>query len=274
MTGGARLALVGSGYVARAAAALAGPRGRVVATTRAADRAEALRRAGIEPVVAPALGPETVARIAEGSDVLVSFPPDGATDAAAAPACRLARSVVYISSTGVYGGRRGRVDDATPADEADPRAGLRLAAEAAWREAGAVVLRAPGIYGPGRGLHVRLREGSYATPGDGSGVVSRIHVEDLARFVLAAFERGRPGDTFVVGDLAPVPQIEAVAWLCDRMGLPLPPSVPLERAHPTLRGSRAVDPSRAIGELGVTLRFPSYREGFAHLLDAPPARPA
>lgn len=259
------LVLIGVGSVATAVAGLTKGR-RVVGTTRSSGREATLRDLGIEPVVVERLTPDIVESLVRGADVLVSFPPDGSTDAAVASACAVARSVVYISSTGVYGPIRGRIDDeTTPRPESDS-ARTRLAAENIWRSVGAVVLRAPGIYGPTQGLHIRLKRGTYVLPGDGSGVISRIHVEDLARFVLAAFERAPRGRTYVVGDLAPLPQRDVVAWLADALDVPFPPSVPLEQVHPTLRGSREIDPSRAIAELGVTLRYPTYREGFAALL--------
>jgi nucleoside-diphosphate-sugar epimerase len=163
------------------------------------------------------------------------------------------------------------VDDETPVAPPaarDARIARRIAAEDAWRAAGASVLRAPAIYGPESGLHRRLLAGEHRVTEDGARRVSRIHVDDLAALTLAALARSRRAgpSTYVVGDHAPAPQHEVVGWLCARMGLPLPPSVPAAAAAPTLRADRAVDPSRALRELGVALRYPTYREGFAQIL--------
>jgi nucleoside-diphosphate-sugar epimerase len=128
------------------------------------------------------------------------------------------------------------------------------------------VLRCPGIYGPDRGVHVRLLRGDYRLPGDGSRSLSRIHVEDLAALLLATAdgEGGAfTGRTFVVGDLRPAPHREVVEYLCAAYGVPWPASVPLESVHATLRADREVDGSRALSELGVRLRFPTYREGMS-----------
>ena len=46
-------------------------------------------------------------------------------------------------------------------------------------------------------------------------------------------------------------------------GVPLPPFVPLESVHESLRADRRIDASRALATLGVTLRYPTYREGMA-----------
>ncbi|AUX21182.1 nucleoside-diphosphate-sugar epimerase [Sorangium cellulosum] len=247
--------------------------GRVVATTRSPERAAELAQRGVEVRVLPALTPEAVDRLVpDGADVLVAFPPDGATDAAIAPSLSRARAIAYVSSTAVYGDATGRVDEATPTSAASPRAAARLAAEAVYRERGAVVLRAAGIYGPGRGLHLRLLRGDLRMTGEGAqqgrNVVSRVHVEDLARLALAALDRAAPGEVFVVADDAPVPQIEVVRWLCARLDLELPASAPRDAVHETLRHDRAVDSAKIQRVLGVTLRYPSYREGFEACLAA------
>ena len=52
-------------------------------------------------------------------------------------------------------------------------------------------------------------------------------------------------------------------WICEHHGVPFPPSVPLEEVHETLRSDRRVDGARARERLGVTLRYPSYRDGMA-----------
>jgi hypothetical protein len=268
------LLLLGFGEAAAAVARAAGGARAVVATTRTQAKTAAIEAAGARALVSAELTGELVGREARGADVLVSFPPDGSTDQRIAPALSAARRIVYISSTGVYGGHRGKLDDGTPVAPAAPRAGPRLAAESAYRAQGAIVLRAPGLYGPGSGLHLRLLAGTYRVPGDGSGHISRLHLDDLAALVLAAFERGQPGETFVVGDLAPVQQIEVIRFLCGRMRLPIPPSAPLDEVSPTLRGSREVDAGRALAALGVGLRYPTYREGFEHCLAATAWHPA
>lgn len=268
------LVVLGCGFTGTVAAGLQRSSGvRVIATTRSSERAAELASRGVEVHVLPALTAAAVARLVpDGAAVLVSFPPDGVTDAAIAPSLRRARAIAYISSTAVYGDAVGRVDETTPVDAESPRAALRLAGEAAYRELGGIVLRAAGIYGPGRGLHRRLLRGDYRMAlvdakrdrhGEpGGNVVSRVHVEDLARLALAALDRGAPGETFVVGDDAPVPQIEVVRWLCARLGLELPKAAPREELHETLRHDRAVDNAKIKRALEMTLLYPSYREGF------------
>jgi nucleoside-diphosphate-sugar epimerase len=261
-----KIVLIGVGMVARAVYDAVRGDAEVVGVTRNPNRLFEFVNAGLNPIVMPTPSAEVIASVVGGTHVLVSFPPDGTTDAILAPGCTNAKSIVYISSTGVYGAHRGRVDDETPVASHEPQTLERLRAEQIWRDVGATVLRPPAIYGPTSGLHIRLRKGDYTIPGDGSGIVSRIHVDDLASLIIPAFNDKQQRDTYVVGDLRPASHKEIVEWLCQQMDLPLPPHAPLEEVSPQLRASREVDGSRALRELGVTLKYPTYKEGFAALL--------
>jgi len=261
MTG--RVLILGCGYAGSAVARRARADGHdVLAVVRSDGHARALEHAGFDVLQKPALDPTVLAQVDARTHVVIAFAPDGITDAALAPGLSRARALTYISSTGVYGDRTGPIDDGTPLPaEPSERAARILAAEGHYRAQGATVLRCPGIYGPDRGLHMRILRGEHRIPGDGSRTLSRIHIDDLAAFVLATSETR--GETFVVGDLAPAPHIEVVRFVCEAYGVPLPPSVPWHEVHESLRADRQVDASRARDRLGVTLGFPSFREGMA-----------
>ncbi len=259
------LVLLGVGTAGWAVATLLKDKAQIVGTTRQPGKLFAFVENGIDPIVMPWPSAEVIEPLTPGAEVLVSFPPDGTTDAILAPGCRSARSIIYISSTGVYGKTSGRIDDASE-PIVDETSKLRLEAEDIWRSIGATVLRAPAIYGPETGLHVRLREGKFAIPGDGSGLVSRIHVEDLARIADAVFQQGIRNETFVVGDLQPASHKEVVEWLCAKYNFPMPPYAPLGEVTAHLRSSRSVDSSRVLKTLGLELKYPTYKEGFAAFL--------
>lgn len=253
--------VLGVGYTGRAVLRLAEARGLAArGVVRREEAARALTAEGHDVVRCAAFDDEIRAHVPEGAHVIVTFPPDGSTDALARGALdatgRVA-SMAYVSATSVYGAAAREVDDTTKVAPDSPAAHARLAAEATW--AGATILRAPAIYGADRGLHVRVRAGLHRVPGDGSGFISRIHVDDLAALLVAA--RRAPGETFVVGDAEPARHADVVRFVCETHGVPMPPSIPLEEAHATLRGDRRVDGSRALDRLGVTLAFPSYRVG-------------
>ena len=255
--------VLGCGFTGAAVARRARATGKtVLASVRSPERARGLRAEGFEVIEQPMLDGRVAEHVGPSTHVIIAFPPDGETDQRVAPASARARAITYVSSTGVYGDRTGAIDDRTALpDLASDRARRILEAEAAYRAHGGTVLRCPGIYGRDRGLHMRILRGEHRIPGDGSRTLSRIHVEDLASLLLAASEKR--GETYVVGDLNPAPHIEVVRFVCEQHGLPLPPAVPWESVHESLRADRAVDPTRALRELGVTLRYPTYREGMA-----------
>jgi len=76
----------------------------------------------------------------------------------------------------------------------------------------------------------------------------------------------------VVGDLEPAAHIEVVRFIAEAYGVALPPCVPLESVHESLRADRRVDASRALSTFGVTLRYPTYREGMSPSATSLPAR--
>jgi nucleoside-diphosphate-sugar epimerase len=257
------LVLFGCGYTLTRLALRSRPARRVLAVTSNAERARGLVARGVEVV-----GEQEALAASGGAHVVVSVPPEAGRDVALAQALAQhpAERLVYLSSTGVYGAASGEVDEETPTAPSHPAAAGRLAAEALFRPLGAVCLRIAGIYGPFRGLHLRLERGEHRLPEGGVRRISRIHVEDLVSAISTALGRAAPGSLLCVADDAPVPQREVVQWLCERLGLPLPPSVPLEQVSPTLRGDRAVQNAR-LKALGWRPRYPSYREGFAAVLE-------
>jgi nucleoside-diphosphate-sugar epimerase len=264
MTDIRKIVVLGGGYTGLAVARQARARGLDVrVSSRREEHARELEALGFRTLYGRALPELLEPEVDAATQVIVTFPPaDGVTDAAVADKLTRAGAVTYVSSTAVYGNLRGHIDDTTPVPEATGRALARLGAESLYRSLGGAVLRCPGIYGPDRGIHVRLLRGNYLLPGDGQNVLSRIHVEDLAALLLSA--ASAPGETFVVGDLEPAPHAVVVRFLCERYGLPFPPSAPLDAVPETLRADRSVDGRRALASLGVTLRYPSFREGMAH----------
>jgi len=263
------LIILGCGFLGARVASIAIARGQaVIGTVRDGSRLAGLRAIGVEVSAAPSIDPEWLsANLQTGAALLVTYPPDPVADVAlpAIAAAKKARAV-YISSTAVYGAVRGRVDQHTATAPDEVRGERRLAAENLWMRTEATVIRAPAIYGPGRGLHLRIARGEHQLPDSGDNYISRIHVDDLARVCLAAFDRGPVGKRYVIGDLKPCPQREITEWLCARMGKPMAPPTPLAHVSPTLRNDRQVDPRSTLQELGVELDYPTYVEGYESCL--------
>lgn len=259
-----KIVLFGVGNVAFHVAKLLSGTCTIYGTTRMKEKVQLLESHGIRPVLIETGVPDP--ELVKGANVLVSFPPDGVSDAAWSAQCTTARSIIYISSTSVYGKTKGSINEDSPVDLEDPVARKRLLAESIWRQGNAVVLRCPGIYGPETGLHLRLKSGSLTISGQASHYVSRIHLDDLARIIAACFEKPRQSQTYVVGDHNPSTHMEAITWLCEQMGLPLPEQSSDGEAPAMLRGSRRIDAGKILADLQLTLLYPSYKDGYAEIL--------
>lgn len=196
----------------------------------------------------------------EGAHVLVSFPPDGHSDRALAASSAGAARIVYLSSTAVYPAS-GVISENSPLSPSSERARLRIAAEGAWREVGASVLRLPAFYGVSSGLHVSLARGTFRLPGSGSNLVSRVHEDDAARFVCAAFE-APARSLLLAGDDEPAPVGEVVRFVCSLFGLAAPASSEGSDVPLSLRGDRSVQNQATKSAFNVQLAYPSYREGY------------
>ncbi len=163
--------------------------------------------------------------------------------------------VIYVSSTGVYGDQT-EVDEKTMPIPNDER-GQRRLAEEQWISSGpwtSLILRAAAIYGPGRGVHTAIRQGK--TPrGTGSGVVSRIHVEDLAALIEAGIFSDLEG-AWPVADEEPCSTAEIAKWLAEIEGIKGTDSTAIATTH-----GRKVDGRKIRELLAVELVYRSWRTG-------------
>jgi nucleoside-diphosphate-sugar epimerase len=188
----------------------------------------------------------------------------------------------YLSTVGVYGDQREQWADETTLPLPNGANAPRLAAEQAWLRFGedsglpVHIFRLAGIYGPGRSVFDKLRNGTAQRIKKDGQVFSRVHVEDIALVLEASMVRPRPGAIYNVADDEPVAPGEVVAYAADLLGLPLPPEIPFEQAEfsPSDRsfyeGSIRIRNDLIKSELGVTLAYPTFREGLAALSGHPP----
>lgn len=276
MTG--RFFLFGLGFSGRVIARELVARGWSVAgTTRSG---EAVEVPGIETFAFDRDHPLPEAALAGATHVLSSVPPDGegdpVLDVMGEALARLNPSwLSYLSTTGIYGDHGGGwVDEDTPVNPSLERSRRRAAAETGWLARQAQVFRLAGIYGPGRSALDNARDGSgkrIVKPGQ---VFSRIHVEDIAQTVLASIARPNPGRVYNVCDDDAAPPQEVVAHAYRLLGKEPPPEIAWEDAKATLSpmalsfyaDNKRVSNERIKTELGVKLKYPTYREGLAAIL--------
>ena len=273
---------LGHGYSAATLARRLVPQGwHIIGTTRSATRAHAMATAGVEPLLWPA---DLRPALARASHILISAAPDAAGDPFLATAGDLIRAarpgwVGYLSTTGVYGDHQGGwVDENTLLAPGTERGRQRVLAEALWQATGLPVhiFRLAGIYGPGRGPFEKVRDGTARRVIKPGQVFSRIHVEDIAGVLETSIHAPVPGGRiYNVCDDDPSPPEDVLGHAAALLGLPPPPEVPYADAEmtPMARSfyaeSKRVRNNRIKGELGYRLRFPTYREGLAALLNNP-----
>ena len=103
---------------------------------------------------------------------------------------------------------------------------------------------------------------------------NRIHVEDIARAIQACIDSGKPGMTYNVSDDEPAPPQDVIVFAAGLLGVDPPPEQDFATAAmtPMARSfyaeSRRVRNDRIKTELGVVLRYPTYREGLRAILAA------
>lgn len=171
---------------------------------------------------------------------------------------RDAPTLVYASSTGVYGVSDGSwVDEDTPAEPATDTGAVLAEAEAVAREAGGTVVRLSGLYGPGRtGIERYLGDVTVKR-----GYTNRIHREDAARAMRAARAASDDGhDLYLAVDDEPVDRHDLARWLSEHTGRPHGELVDERaRTHKRCRNDR-------LRGTGWEPAFPTYREGYRAIL--------
>jgi nucleoside-diphosphate-sugar epimerase len=129
------------------------------------------------------------------------------------------------------------------------------------------LFRLPGIYGPGRSAIDAVKAGRTRRIFKEGQVFSRIHVDDLASALIASMVQPRPEGIYNICDDEPAPPQDVIAYACELLGVAPEPLTPVEEADlsPMARSfyeeSKRVANDRMKEELGVTLAYPTYREG-------------
>ncbi|HUO54403.1 MAG TPA: SDR family oxidoreductase [Rhodoblastus sp.] len=259
----------------------AGAFGQVFATKRA-PKGETLGRIKLLPFdgAADQVDDRLKAALREADALLVSAGPDEngdpvlrrlARDIAAAPKLK---KIVYLSTIGVYGDHDGEwIDETATPKPSNPRSRQRLAAEAGWLDLARAtgrevyVLRLSGIYGPGRNVLLKLREGMAKRLIKPGQVFNRIHVEDISRAINACLLGPAPGGIYNVTDDEPAPPQDVVTLAAEKLGVEPPPETPFEETPltPMQRSfygeNKRVSNRRMKALLDFDLAYPTFREG-------------
>jgi 2-alkyl-3-oxoalkanoate reductase len=273
----------------------------VIGTFRSPGRAERVRALGAQPVALDLLDPGAVARavretepeaIIHQATALASMRfsrsldrsfaatnrlrTDG-TDALLAAARQagvrrfIAQSFApyrYIREGGMVKTEDDPLDPRPPAMMRETTAAMNHLDQAVT-EAGGIALRYGGFYGAPDVMTKAVRKRQYPMVGEGSGVMPFIHLDDAAAATVLALDHQGPAIYNIVDD-EPAPMSEWLPALADALGAKPPRRVPswlagliAGRGMVTMAAeSRGASNARAKKELGWTLRYPSWREGF------------
>lgn len=273
----------------------------VTATTTSAGKLELLRQLGAEGVVMDGLNAASVgeAVAAARPDVIVNqmtalsethagkpsmrkperffavtnrLRSDGMDHLLAAAEATGVSHVVAQGHASMNGIRQGswiKTEDDPLADIEGTRAIQHL--EDVVTKAGGAVLRYGAFYGPGANDDQVKMVGKRMLPlvGAGTGYVSWVHLDDAASATVLAVEQKATG-VFNIVDDEPAPVSQWLPYLAECTGSKPPRRVPAwlakllagEMAVEMMTQGRGFSNAKAKRELGWTLRYPSWRQGF------------
>ncbi|MDR3457314.1 MAG: SDR family oxidoreductase [Verrucomicrobiae bacterium] len=282
-----RVLIVGCGYVGLPLGIELVRQGHTVSGLRRSLAAEKeLQRVGIQPLHADITLPETLAALPREFDWVVNCTASGGGDAdnyrkiylegnhnlhawlAPSPP----KKFVYTSSTSVYAQNDGSlVTEASPAEPEAPTAKILVETEKfllaqARNQFPALILRVAGIYGPARGhAFKQYLRGEARIEDGGARWLNMIHRDDVIGAIIAALERGTPGEIYNAVDNEPVSQLHFFEWLAAQLQKPLPPRAPGDTETWRKRGvtNKRVSNARLRAELRHQFKFPDFRAGYA-----------
>jgi nucleoside-diphosphate-sugar epimerase len=282
-----RVLIVGCGYVGLPLGAELVKQGHDVYGVRRSAGAEAeLTAAGIKPLLADITHRDNLARLPGPFDVVANCVSstrggveeyrqvylDGTRNLIEWLSTAPPKKFVYTSSTSVYGQTDGlpvkETSSTAPASETSKvlvETEHLLLKAVAERKFPAVILRAAGIYGPGRGhLFLQYLRNEAKIAGKGERLINMIHRDDLVGALLAALKSGRAGEIYNAVDDEPVAQIHFFRWLSETLGKWMPPFATEVENGERKRGltNKKVSNRKLKMELGYQFKYPTFRQGY------------
>lgn len=224
--------------------------------------------------------------IKRASHILISIPPDENGDVVLGNFADLLSSakglrwIGYLSSTAVYGDHNGDlVNEESALRPSSERARQRIRAEEKWLEFGEQhkisvnIFRLAGIYGPKRNALEQVRNGKARSIFKEGQVFSRIHVEDIARVIVAAIKLGSLREIYNLADDKPCPTSEVNNFAAELLGaIPLPiihikDAELSEMAREFYNDNKRVSNSKIKDKLHIKLKYPTFCEGLKAIHD-------
>jgi nucleoside-diphosphate-sugar epimerase len=246
------------GQAVRAAVAAARPEAIIYQAT-------ALANAGFSRSLDKSFGPTNRLRT-EGTDNVIAAAREAGVSRLVAQSFAPYR---YARSGGPVKTEEDPLDLAPPASARQTFAAMTHLDEAVTA-AGGVALRYGGFYGAASdGLVKPVRRRMMPVIGDGGGIMSFIHLDDAAAATVLALDCGGPA-IYNITDDEPAPARDWLPVLAAALGAKPPRHAPLWLGRlmagdglVVMTESRGAANTKARKELGWTLRYPSWRDGFS-----------
>ena len=188
---------------------------------------------------------------------------------------------VLISTTGVYGDCNGEwVDESTPLKPNAERAFRRADAEQQVQQfcqrldIALVILRVPGIYGPGKIPLARIKSGQPIVNKQDSPFTNRIHATDLVTICEQALLDTDITGIYNVSDGHPSTMYDYFVGIAESMNLPAPPAISLADAqHQLSEGmlsymaeSKRIDNHKLLKDFALVLQYPDLQAGLKNIV--------
>ncbi|MDE1866560.1 MAG: NAD(P)-dependent oxidoreductase [Thaumarchaeota archaeon] len=190
---------------------------------------------------------------------------------------------VYISGLGAFGDPKGNpIDETSSVNPNTDYAKIRLEAqtylEDSCKENGIpfTVAYLGDVYGNGgwfKSMMIeKLNKGSFKIPGSGKYYRSFVHVEDAVSALVSIVEKNQVNQSFVVTDSSPAMFSDFASFVCSKLGVKIPGTVPTFLAK-TVLGSDFVTllttslkaSNSKISQI-CNFAYPSYQEGISAVI--------
>jgi len=275
------LLILGYGYTARELAKILNPEEwRISGTSRSKSKDKYSNIIGYNKV-------EVKKTLKNSTHILLSIPPDNQGDIVFQDFKELITKnystikwIGYLSSTAVYGDHNGAwVNEETNVNPSNQKGMNRQLAENQWLKLGQEnnipvnVFRLSGIYGSNRNALLKVKSGQAISINKENQVFSRIHVLDIANLIETAMKKSLKNAIFNLADDYPCTTTEVNNYAADLLGLPKPQVIKytkcniLKMIKEFYRDSKRVSNKKIKEVLGITLKFPTYREGIKYELE-------
>lgn len=275
------LLCLGAGYTAQTMMKLH-PAKKMWGTTRTTEKASAIEAVGATPVIFTGQTPseELSPILREAENILISISPklDGGPLLKHHQEDLLANKnlkwIGYLSTVGVYGNHDGEwVDEYAETRPGSDRSLWRKRTEDQWialnkeHDIPVHIFRLPGIYGKGRGPLEKLKAGKARRINKEGQVFNRAHVEDIAMVLETSCHNPNPGAIYNIADDEPAPPQDVLAYAAELLGVETPPLIEFKDAEMSKMAksfysdNKRVSNKRIKEELGIKLKYPTYREG-------------